>query len=466
MNCHQTTDQLSTWLDGELPADAAIAIEDHLASCSACATKADELRSLNSQLSNLFAADRLRSQRVTDCVSNQLLLQSPSASTTTKSRANSPLSLGWRVRWVASLVAATAAGFLVAMIVLPQTPELPQATEIVQRTSNEPPSTRSPFATVEVATGPVEVAPITTSVFTRPQIPVVEVGMKMRTGPKKCELRTADGTTIRLDRDTVISVPRDNELVLEQGRLWCRRSAEGPMTVKSDGTAAKVDNAVVGLSRCDDGTELIALEGDVEVVGGKWSSVVCAGKKVRYNTDSVLAESGIDNPVLATRWLNELLLLNDDNDAELQARVEQLWAAVGFAKLQNLYEDELRSLGVGCVSPLTSFLKSDDADHQQSQRRILATKILADVAGFRSIPVFVELLEDENGDVRLHAARGLQRLTGRDLGVDAKRWRDASAAERAKWRADWQNWIRTQNDWFPRLKSEDLIKPRVLPTKA
>ena len=461
MDCHQTIEQLSIWLDGESPPDVAAAIADHLTACPACAARADELRSLNAQLNDLFADDRWQSQRLADQVVQRLNLPHHGVETATSTGASSPWSIGWRVSWAASLVAATAAGFLIAMFVLPPAPE-------VVRTGDDPSTLAgSAFATVEVATGPVEVAPMLTSKFSCPEIPVVEVGMKMRTGPKKCELRKSDGTTIRLDRDTVISVPSDNELVLEEGRLWCRQIGAEPMTVKSsDGAAAKVDNAVIGLSRCDDGTELIALEGDVEVVGGKWSSVVGAGTKVRYNTESVLAETGIDNPVLATRWLNELLLLNDESDAELQSRVQQLWAAVGYAKLQNLYEDELRSLGVGCVSPLTSFLKSEKADHQQSRRRVLATKILADVAGFQSIPDFVDLLEDASGEVRFHAARGLQRLTGRDMGVKGERWRDASDVDRAKWRAAWQTWLRTQDDWFPPLRSEDLIKPRVLPSKA
>ncbi len=36
MNCHQETQQLGSYLDGQLPSSARYLLEAHLASCSAC----------------------------------------------------------------------------------------------------------------------------------------------------------------------------------------------------------------------------------------------------------------------------------------------------------------------------------------------------------------------------------------------------------------------------------------------
>jgi anti-sigma factor RsiW len=53
MNHEQTIDKLGAWLDGELPADRAEAMRRHVAECSACASRVDEMKRLDSALDAL-----------------------------------------------------------------------------------------------------------------------------------------------------------------------------------------------------------------------------------------------------------------------------------------------------------------------------------------------------------------------------------------------------------------------------
>ncbi len=143
---------------------------------------------------------------------------------------------------------------------------------------------------------------------------------------------------------------------------------------------------------------------------------------------------------METAWVNNVLAERSADDPELAQRVQRLLANVGAAKLSLLYEDELRRLGDAGVPPLLAYLAST-RDTPNLTQRTTAARIVADVASSRRIPDLIALLTDANGDVRVHAARGLERLTGRDQGAPPESWQSASwfTCEPAheKWRAWW-----------------------------
>jgi hypothetical protein len=450
MNCETAQHQLSAWTDGELSPDSKVELEDHLAECPTCRVCADENDSMDDQLRRALAHGRSESQRVTFRVMNQLTRE-PRPSMT----ASTSMMLRTSSRWI-SLLLATAAGFALALLVLP---------------NNNPPEVvgQNPelaFATVQVATGPIEVAPISREdpAFVFPSDPIVTVGTKMRTGPsRKCELKTTDGTTIRMDVDTQIAVPSQHELVLEKGRMWCQVRGDSPVIeVKSGGVTVQVSQATCDIRSDGQRTELIALNGSVAVVGSKWQGDVQSGNKVSFTSNELIDETPIDNPVIATRWVNDLLLRKGNDDRELQARVQQLWAEFGHSKVQHLYEDELRSLGVGCAPHLLAFINSQDAEHQDRLRREKATLILSDVADFSVVPDLVALLDDPNSQVRFHVAHGLMRLTGRDMGIAAEQWRDLTLQQRRSVLTRWHEWLNREGERFPGRSTHPLMKQRMM----
>jgi hypothetical protein len=156
----------------------------------------------------------------------------------------------------------------------------------------------------------------------------------------------------------------------------------------------------------------------------------------------------IGNPVVETRWLNELLARHPGADEEVRHRVDLLWADIGFSKVTYLMEAEIRALGASCVGPLSAFLHSDKPEHQSEDRRAMAARIIRDVAEFQSIPDLVNLLDDRNPKVRFQIAEGLRRLTGRDLGASPDGWRDGTVEERAAWKEACDDWVREKRDWF------------------
>ena len=153
---------------------------------------------------------------------------------------------------------------------------------------------------------------------------------------------------------------------------YAHQSAEEgeAIAVRSCGAKINVSNGSYDV-RCLDSkeAELIAIDGNVEVSGEDWKSTVRAGSKIRLSGGKIVGEVRVDHPMIETRWIHELLREKSPEDAEVMQRVDQLWASIGFSKMQHLHEEELRTLGTSCVRPLMAFLKSGRAEHQAKHRR-------------------------------------------------------------------------------------------------
>ena len=96
-------------------------------------------------------------------------------------------------------------------------------------------------------------------------------------------------------------------------------------------------------------------------------------------------------------------------------------------------------------------------------KRVRAARILADVAGHDDAAELVELLDNENPEIRYHAARGLERLSGRNFGLATGDWRENSSA--AKWQPalkSWRQWLNTDRDQIP---NNPMVIPPSYPRK-
>ena len=74
---------------------------------------------------------------------------------------------------------------------------------------------------------------------------------------------------------------------------------------------------------------------------------------------------------------------------------------------------------------------------------------MADVAESRWIADLIALLTDANADVRFHAARGLERLTGRDQGLDPRAWQSEPWAACQGPHEKWLRWWADNRDRYP-----------------
>src|SRR5262249_40531224 len=149
----------------------------------------------------------------------------------------------------------------------------------------------------------------------------------------------------------------------------------------------------------------------------------------------------------ATEWTQELLMLKGRDNPELARRVSDILACIGETKIMEISELDIRSLGDHCVLPLTRYIQSQRSQTPKNKdRRILAAQIVADLAQPWSIPYLIELLEDQDGQVRFYASQALQRLTQRTFECQPETWRQRSSAATYQ---KWQNWWKENKDHFP-----------------
>jgi hypothetical protein len=72
----------------------------------------------------------------------------------------------------------------------------------------------------------------------------------------------------------------------------------------------------------------------------------------------------------------------------------------------------------------------------------------------RWIADLIALLADKNADVRFHAARGLERLTGRDQGCEGHSWQAASWATCEGPYQKWFDWWAANRDRYPTARQD------------
>jgi hypothetical protein len=113
------------------------------------------------------------------------------------------------------------------------------------------------------------------------------------------------------------------------------------------------------------------------------------------------------------------------------------------------------------VPPLLAYLDAT-RDSANVAQRATAARIVADVAQSRWIGDLIAMLTDANPDVRFHAARGLERLTGRDQGLQAQAWRSAPWASCEPPHQKWLAWWAANRDRYPAAR-RDVEAPKSPP---
>ena len=106
----------------------------------------------------------------------------------------------------------------------------------------------------------------------------------------------------------------------------------------------------------------------------------------------------VDDLVVATRWVHEILVLKGRDNPELGRRIDDLLAQIGETKVDYFYEQEVKALGDHCALPLTRYIQSDRS-HRDEKKRVRAAQILSDIA-----------------------SRG---ASGTDRSADRRRWKSA-----------------------------------------
>jgi ferric-dicitrate binding protein FerR (iron transport regulator) len=431
MDCTQALTLVNAWVDGELTSpEEQAALDAHLVGCAECRSAAEHLRLQDADLQRAFSPLRAASDSLAQSVIAALEPPRPA-----------PLR---RASWL-MLLAATAAGYLIAIFTWrPPSDER----QVVQLPGNIP--VEAPIARLAVATGPVEFQPISqVQWFNCPPATDLASGVAVRTNPgTSCEVSTRDGSKVRLNGDTEVRFPSARQVNLDRGQLWSSvASGDPPFCVQLMDAKVEAEQGKLNLACQPEGTVVTVIEGTARVESETDSATIHAGQSATITGGRVSEVRRVYDTSLVTAWINELLAVKGPDDPEFTARLNDILAQLGQAKLSYLYEEEIRRLGDHCVLPLVRFLESSRSQGDE-RKRVRAAGIVADVAQPRSIPLLIELLADENPEVRSHAARGLERLTSRDQGRPAAQWSETWASCAPTYRA-WQEWWDTNRNRYP-----------------
>ncbi|HVE40029.1 MAG TPA: zf-HC2 domain-containing protein [Planctomycetota bacterium] len=375
MNCAEWEEKLNAELDGELSDADRAPLEAHLAACADCRRTRDAIRAQSAELENLRFDSKALEERIIAAVHAE----------------TAPRRGGFR-----SLTVLTAAAALIVVATLLFLPPDERATQIPR-----------PAMVLESATGPVEWA------YRDRWLPfapgnAIDPGTTLRTTEAaKCEIACADGSLLRLDRATEVQFQEPRRIHLRKGQLFATVYAgRDPFRFTTEDGALQTDAGILDLSTRHPKavTTLAVLAGEARIAERP------APPDNRCVNQKPIERSAMD-PLLQTRWINDLLRLRDKNDPEVMQRVTGLLTRVGRS---DFYESELRAFGERGAPGLLSILNRTPDSWDDVHRRN-AARVLADVAGPHEVESLAKLLRDRDSDVRNAAQRGLVRITGVNL---------------------------------------------------
>lgn len=435
MNCASMQRLFSAWIDGEMNLSTREEAERHLADCPTCQAQLAEYQQLDQQLRHELRPAPLATKH---------LIHSTLAAFQSQPVVQRPRP--WRV--VALAVTSAAAGFLLAVALLPELVGIgkPATNQVVNTaTSNALP------IQLALAIGVVEYEdqgvwkPLATGA-------TLQAGQHLRTlARSRCELRCADGSELRLNYESDVIVHSPRQWQLNQGQVWSTvAAAPAPFQIKTVQSTVTALGTQFDLQYHRDQTRLTVVEGKTRFdLAGKTTEV---GAGQQLELDNQQGSFDIRSPdyalFQATNWVNEILVLKGRNHPELTQRINDLLATIGETKMGFLAEEEMRTLGDHCVLPLCRFIQSERSRNRELQRQT-AARIVSDLAQPRSIGDMIELLSDADTQVRTAMARGLHRLTKQEMGFTAEQWKTSDAATRQRMQEAWRTWWNKNAHRYP-----------------
>jgi len=276
----------------------------------------------------------------------------------------------------------------------------------------------------------------------------IDTGTELRTSPgARAAIDFSDGTELRVDEGTLLSVLDARKVDLKHGRIHLRiqkgakRFGIGTPHVQIDGASAVVD--VSFTPRVPNGppaaTAIRVLDGNVNAVSPKFHATVYAGFWASAVGQQLNTPDPAKNGSLDTAWVHPLLAERGRRDEEISNRMQELVAILANQKTNDPVEAALRPLGDLATPELARYL-ARPLHPTQAARRAAAARIIAETGTMKSATALVTLLQHSEPEVRVIAARGLARLNGgKDLGYGDPVWKGESLAAGQK---AWEDWLK------------------------
>ncbi len=461
IDCERMEALISASIDREISVADARDLAAHLDACESCRELAERCRAHDRQLREAFA-DR---ERAAEAFGERLAA----------SFASAPTPRAWS-DWVLPVAASLAIGFFLGWIVVSaarpdQPPSLADPSGIEPSPSQPgasgpsvPPSAPTPepaaveptprvaisvddprIASLAFATGPVEIHAGDDGEWRALELgAAVPAGARIRSAPETlCEIRNAEGSLVRLDRGTEVRLVSARSWELTRGRIASTVvRGSTPFDVRAADALVTALGTRFQVARSRGASVQVAVfEGSTRIESNRAARVLRRGERAVVGETIRVSAMDRQQLALAASWTNALLALEERDGAELEERLDELLAGVGKSKMNLLLEQEIRELGSSCVVPLLRYIESSRS-LENPVKRVKAARIVSDFATEASIDDLIHLLADRDEGVRVPVARALERLTGTNQGLEAKRWGSRNWEELEPAYLRWLEWAR------------------------
>lgn len=380
-------ERLHAYIDGELTQDERAALEQELARDPALRAKLVELRRVDARLRELYADEVLAAEPAL------ARLRLPAEPRATRARPT----------WI--LVSLAAAAGLLAGLFLRGGAPAPSAT---------------PFAAVAtLATGPFLVDDGASPPRTARAGEFLAAGARV-TAPAGVRLALVlrDGSELRLDRGSSVSLAGERRVELSGGRAWSRVVPGTPFLLECGSAEVEVHGTELTVERQSERTEVQLHSGMARLRAGGGLRQLAAGEFAVWENGALSEALRIESEAVATGWMLELYAYSGTHQRDLAEHLDRLLSEMGHRKLVSFEERVLTTELAGvCRVPLARYLVSEGARGELEARR-KAARVLESIADPSVSLPLTSALRDPDLEVRLSAARALKRVSQGELCPD------------------------------------------------
>lgn len=276
----------------------------------------------------------------------------------------------------------------------------------------------------------------------------VDAGAAIKTSAGgRATLDYADGSELRIAENTEVVVEGPRKVDLKKGKVFVKVVKTGMrFEIASESSPVLMEGGLVEVEYVPKvpneepaHTYVRVLDGMAKATSKKFSASVYAGFHVSANGSQLNTPDPLRNGSLETAWIHPLLLERGRVDEETGTRAMELVQILGRESVNDPAEAALRMLGDLGTAELLRFL-TRSAGGPQPERRSAAVRIIAETGSVKSAAALVSLLQHQEPEIRVVAAKGLARLAGgKDLGFNDAFWKSETrdAGQKA-----WEDWLK------------------------
>ncbi len=237
-----------------------------------------------------------------------------------------------------------------------------------------------------------------------------------------------DGSEIRLNEETYLTIGSDRKITLEKGEIWAsiKKSDKEDFVIHTKFGIIEAKGPEIDVTVNASKTILVVLKGNAIIT--ELSKKLPKTESIDTNNMAIVDSNSISKPTTlsfldldkSTRWTADILAAKGHDNPELIARISDLLEHMGKTKDPRTIEEAIKSYGNASIIPLINFI---EFEKEGSQLREKAIKILSDTGNWEATQTFINLLTDYDIDIRVYASTALKRVTGTDLGYNTDFWK-------------------------------------------